>query len=282
MKKSLLVIAAASLFVAKSSFAQDQKSVRFGIRATPAINFMTPENDKKVIKNGAVMKAGLGLALEFRLTDVVSFQTGVDYTTAGFKAKYTGSDSAYYLYKDDAIVEATIKGDSLNDPYPANTTNGYTSYRLLDRKYNIGYLNIPLTFKMKTKDIGGFTYFGQIGGNLMIKVSTRGNDNVEKYTYNTTTMTMVKSTEEIKKIDIGKTMNLLTACASIGGGAEFNISGSTSMFASIHYQHHFMNASKADSGYLIRAKSEAGSTKLSEFQNAAKLRQIVLAVGILF
>lgn len=282
MKKSLFIIAIA-LIAAKSSFAQDEKSVRFGIRATPAINFMTPDNDKKVIKNGSVMKAGLGLVLEFRLTDVATFQTGLDYTTAGFKAKYTGSDSAYYLYKDDAIVEATIKGDSINSPYPF-IGNGYSSMRLIDRKYNIGYLNIPLTFKLKTKDIGGFTYFGQIGGNLFVRLNSRGNDNVEKTTVTTTSSgtTYTKTTEKIEKIDIAKGMNLLTACASIGGGTEYNISGSTSLYASIHYQHHFMNATKADSGYLIRSKTEGGKTSLSEFQNAAKLRQIVLAIGVLF
>jgi hypothetical protein len=283
MKKSLLVIAA-FLFVANASFAQDIKSVRFGIRATPAINFMTPDNDKKVIKNGAVMKGGLGLVMEFRLTDVVSFQTGLDYTTAGFKAKYTGTDTAFYLYKDDALVEAEIAGDSIKSPYPSYG-NGYSYMRLIDRKYNIGYLNIPLSFKMKTKDIGGFTYFGQIGGALNVRLKTRANDNVERttVTVTSTSTTTVKTTEKIEKIDIGKNMNLLTAYASIGGGAEYNISGSTSLFASIHYQHHFMNATKADSGYLLRTKTDAGQpTKISEFQNATKLRQIVLSVGVLF
>ncbi|HEY1038622.1 MAG TPA: outer membrane beta-barrel protein [Bacteroidia bacterium] len=280
MKKTLL-LAAASLFIAKASLAQVDKNVRFGIRATPAINFMTPDNDKKVQKNGAVMKAGLGLVLEFKITDVASFQTGLEYTAAGFKAKYMGSDTAGYLYKDDAIVEATIKGDSINSPNPYYG-NGYSSMRLLDRKYNIGYLNVPLTFKLKTKDIGGMTYFGQIGGNLMVKLSTRSTDNVEKSTVNTTTMVTTKSTEKIEKLDIGKTMNLLTACASIGGGAEYNISGSTSLYASLHYQHHFMNATKADSGYLLRSKVENGTYKVNEFQNAVKLRQIVLAVGVLF
>jgi hypothetical protein len=283
MKKSLLVIAS-FLFVANASFAQDIKSVRFGIRATPAINFMTPDNDKKVIKNGAVMKGGLGLVMEFRLTDVVSFQTGLDYTTAGFKAKYTGTDTAFYLYKDDALVEGVVKGDSIKEPYPSSG-NGYSSMRLIDRKYNIGYLSIPLSFKMKTKDIGGFTYFGQIGGALSIKLKTRSTDNVEKTTVTTTstTTTTTKSMEKLEKFDIGKNMNLLTACASIGGGAEYNISGSTSIYASLHYQHYFMNATKADSGYLLRTKTELGQpTKISEFQNAIKLRQIVLAVGVLF
>ncbi len=280
MKKTLL-LAAASLFIAKATIAQDIKSVRFGIKATPAINWMTPDNDKKVQKGGAVMKAGIGLVLEFKITDVASFQTGVEYTGAGFKAKYTGSDSAYYLYKDDAIVEAEIKNDSIDGGTVFFRTGGASNH-LLERKYNIGYLNIPLTFKLKTKDIGGMTYFGQIGGNLLIKTSGRSNDKVITHTYNANTGAETKTDQTLKKVDAGKAVNLMSACANIGAGAEYNISGSTSLYASLHYQHHFMNATKADSGYLIRSKTENGDTKLSQYPNAVKLRQIVLAIGILF
>jgi hypothetical protein len=281
MKKILLLLIVA--VITRPVLAQVDKSMRFGIRVTPAINWMTPDNDKKVQKNGAVMKMGIGLVTEFKITDVAWFQTGIEYTGAGFKAKYQGSDSAYYLYKDDAIVKAELSsnGDSINGGYVFFKEGG-ASNRLLERKYNIGYINIPLTFKLKTKDIGGMTYFGQIGGNLFIKTSARGNDKVESTTYNYTTGTSTKVSSDLKKVDIGKAVNLMSACASIGGGAEYNMSGSTSLFFSLHYQHHFMNASKADSGYLIRSKTENNTTKLTEFSNAMKLRQIVLAIGIVF
>jgi hypothetical protein len=77
-------------------------------------------------------------------------------------------------------------------------------------------------------------------------------------------------------------VNVLSACGNIGAGFEYNISGSTSLFASVNYQHHFMNATKADSGYLIRSRIENNKTYLSEFQNGVKLKQIVLSLGILF
>ncbi|MDP2387023.1 MAG: outer membrane beta-barrel protein [Bacteroidota bacterium] len=280
MKKTLF-LAAASLMIVKASFAQVDKSVRFGIRATPAVNWMTPDNDKKVKKGGAVMKAGMGLVLEFKLSDVATFQTGADYTGAGFKAEYTGTDTAGYLYKDDAIVEAEIKNDSING-ITAFMTGGGASHRLATRKYNLGYLNIPLTFKLKTKDIGGITYFGQIGGNIMFRMKARANDEVYVTKYTSGSYVTATSTTEIEKIDIAKTMNLMTAAANVGGGLEYNISGSTSLYGSIHYQHHFMFATKQDSGYLIRSKTENNKSIQSEFPNGVRLRQFVLAVGILF
>lgn len=281
MKKSLLLIGACLLF-SKVGMSQDTKNVRFGIRTTPTINWMTPDNEKKIQKVGVMMKAGIGLALEFKLSDVASFQTGVDYTGGGFKAKY-GTDTAFYLYKDDAIVEGTIKGDSLNSPSALSfLTSGGSYHRLAERTYNIGYLNIPLTFKLKTKDIGGFTYFGQIGANLMLRLKARANDDV----YVTKVVAGIPKTEtsitEFDKVDIAKTVGLITGAANVGGGAEYNISGSTSLYASIHYQHYFISSTKADSGYLIRSKTENNSKKLSEFPNVMRMRQIVLAIGILF
>ncbi len=280
MKKTLL-LAAASLFIAKATIAQEMKSVRFGIRATPAINMMNPGTNKKVAKGGASLKAGIGLVLEFKLSDVASFQTGLEYTGAGFKTKYD-KDTAIFKYKDDAIVESVGDTDSTLFTF---MKSGGSVYQLTSRKYNIGYLNIPLTFKLRTKDIGGMTYFGQIGGNIFIKASAKSNDVVKKMSYTPTTTTGITYTtaDDLTKNNIAGQINLLTACGSIGGGAEYNISGSTSLYGSIHYQHHFMNATKADSEYLIRQKRENGKyTYATEFPNAMKLRQIVLAVGILF
>ncbi len=275
--KKILTLAVAITCFGTAVNAQDAiKSVRFGIRATPAISWMTPDNDKKIEGNGAVLKAGLGLQLEFKLTEVAWFQTGVDYTGAGFKANYQKADTAFYLYQDDQIIETEVNGDSITSPSPI--TSSMYSHRLLTRKYNLGYVHIPLCFKFKTKDIGGLTYFGNIGGNIFIKMKGRANDEVEQFSY----ATGVRTNSDIDKIDIGKQINLLTMAANVGGGAEYNLSGSTSLFAAISYQHHFMNAAKKDSGYLIRGKTEAGTYKLSEFQNAMKMRQIVLTLGILF
>jgi len=261
-----------------TTYSQTEQKVRFGIKATPSVNWMAPNETKKLQNSGSKLNAGIGLVLEFPITDVVSFQTGLDITNISFTAKYN-TDTAFYIYKDDAIIESTIKGDTINSPRPY-FGSGYSLMRLKERTYKTTYLNIPLTLKMKTKDIGGFTYFGQIGGNLFARLSATANDAVEKNSLSGITIT--KENIDIEKVDITKTMNILTACGNVGAGFEYYISGSTSLFASVNYQHHFMNATKADSGYLIRSRIENNKTYLSEFQNGVKLKQIVLSVGILF
>lgn len=277
MKKILLSLTALMVFSMVMNAQDASKKVRFGIKITPAFNWMTPSNDKKIKKDGLVMKMGLGLALDFKITETAWFGTGLEYTGAGAKANYVGSDTAFYLYADDNVVEAEIAGDSIKSPYPVSAST--SSNVLQKRKFNVGYLHIPLTLKLKTKDIGGITYFGQLGGNLFIKTNGRANDNVKRYSVTTPN----GSVEDISKIDIGNQINLVTMAGNIGGGAEYNLSGSTSLFASISYQHHFMNFAKKDSGYLIRTKNENGNgAKLKEFENGMKLRQLVITIGVLF
>jgi hypothetical protein len=277
MKKGILFILVFTAFTFKI-YAQDDKKLRFGIQTTPAINWMAPNDTRKLINNGVKLKAGIGLVVEYKLTDVVSFQTGLEITGTGFKAKYN-TDTAFYISKEDLIIEAVVKGDSINSPNPF-FGDGYSLVRLKERSYNTTYLSIPLLIKMKTSNINGFTYFAQIGGNLFGRLNASSTDEVERTTLSGNVLT--KKDETIEKVNITTTMNVLTACGNIGAGFEYNISGSTSLYTSINYQHHFMNMTKADSGNLLRTRSNGSKSYISEFQNGVKLRQIVLCIGVLF
>jgi hypothetical protein len=273
--KKIFALLLLALFALPTVAQTEQKGVRFGIRISPAFNWLSSESEKKIKPDGATLKMGIGLVTEFRITDVASFQTGIEYTGVGGKVDYKGTDTAFYYFLDDQIVEAEINGDTITNPSFSNTA---LSRNILGkRKYNVGYLNIPLTIKLKTKDIGGFTYFGQIGGNLQFRLSGRANDDVKSFSF--TNINGAEQTNE--KIDIVKQVNLFNAAASVGGGAEYNISGTTSLYASIHYQHSFINFTKDDTNYLLREKVNTNG-KFEPFPNTLKLRQFVIAIGVLF
>ncbi len=276
MKKIILFTAVLS-FAAKTGFSQDaSKSVRFGLKVTPAVNWLKPDNEKKIIKDGAVVKMGIGLQAEFKLTEVASIYTGAEYTGAGGKLNYKGSDTAIYFIQDDQVAEPVLTSDGSLDTTFLKTS-GLTWNYLNNRKYNVGYLNIPLGIKLKTKDIGGLTYFGTIGANLLFRMKGRSNDDVKQFS-----MTNATGTEtEITKQDIAKQVGLFSAAAGFGAGAEYNLSGSTSMFFALNYQHSFLNFTQADTKYLIREKAGVNG-KFEQFPNKTMLRQLVLTVGILF
>lgn len=245
-----------------------------GITLTPALNWITPDNAKKVTKNGSVVKMGIGLSVDFKITDVIWFSTGLEYTGAGGKLKYN-KDTAGYYYKDDEI-QAVTPTDAMDPNSSANTDPKMNNYQLLERNYKTGYLHIPLAFKLKTKELGGITYFGDIGGDLFIKTSSKGVDEV-KYT------PLGSSTEKTETVTnkLGNEVNFFTAAAHIGAGLEFRLSGSTSLTASIGYRHGIMNFTNEDTYSLLRY-SVTSTPYVTEFPNGSKLRQMVLTVGVMF
>lgn len=277
MKKlvySLFIIA----FSASHLLAQDDgdKKVKLGIAITPSMNWLSPNDDKKMSKDGNVVKMGIGLVADFRLTDVIWFHTGLEYTGAGGKLAYKGTDTAGYYYKDGEIQEVK-PADAQNPASPYNTNSSYVGYRLLNRNYKVGYLHIPLGFKMKTKELSGITYYGQIGGDLFIRTSEKADDHVSRTVGGTTTESDLNGNKLA-----GSQVNLVNGAAHVGAGMEYRISGSTAITASIQYRHGIMNFTNNGTDYLLRTQVTNSGYTVSQFPADAKLRQVVLTVGIMF
>lgn len=280
MKKlvySLLIISAFTSLKAQDD--AGDKKVKLGIAITPAVNWLKPDNANKVKSGGSVMKMGIGLVADFRLTNIIWFHTGLEYTGAGGKLSYTANDTAVYYYNNDAIVKVS-PADANSPTSNANTTSTYKTNQLLTRNHKVGYIHIPLAFKLKTKEIGAITYYGQIGGDLFFLTSAKGDDHVNQYSHTSTGYVVT----DLKSNNISGSVNFLNAAANVGFGGEYRISGSTALMASIQYRHGIMNFTSKDNDYLLRytGASANSSQPWSQFENATKLRQIVLTVGIMF
>lgn len=272
MKKLVYTFIAIS-FTASCLLAQDagDKKVKLGITATPAINWLSPGNSNFMSSNGVSLKAGIGLTADFRLTDIIWLHTGLEYTGMGGKLAYKSADTVGYYYGG-----GTIKNTALS-PLIVNPS-GALPYRLLERKYNSGFIHIPVGFKLKTKEIGMLTYFGQIGGDLYVKTSAKGDDKVSNdFTANTTS--------SFTKSDLNSVVNFFNAGIHLGAGTEYRFSGSTCLIGSITYQHSVLNYTSTGTDYLTQVSYPKGyfnAPTFSQFNNAAKINQIVLTVGIMF
>ena len=263
-------------FTSPILFAQDSdkgdKKVKLGISVTPALNWLTPDNANKVKSGGMAMKAGIGLLADFRLTDIIWLHTGIEYTSVGGKLSYNGNDTAFYFYKDDNIAPTSIT--NVGNPYNSTGSSNGQSYRLLTRNYKVGYVHIPIGFKLKTKELSGMTYFGQIGGDLFFKTSAVGDDDVKKdITGAETTLNKNKLTDAV---------NFFNAAAHVGAGVEYRISGSTAIMASIQYRHGMANFTSDGTNNLLRTSGYLSTSTVTQFNNGAKLNQVVLTIGIMF
>ena len=279
MKKLLSTFIAISF--AAAALAQDvpaSKSVRFGVfvRGTPTWYSMT--NNNNYSKGGAIFGAGFGLNLEFRITDVVSFQTGVGGDFDGGKINYTngivGSNyysTGYILDTKPSLVE--IKGTSPSDYISGYLKGDYTQHELLTRQIHTTYVTIPLILKMKTKEISGFKYFVDFGANVGVLAGAKATD----YTTDGSSFTTFKGLSMYKDcIPVRVGLN-------VGLGAEYRLAGTTSLFLSANFVNSFISTVKSNSVYNATGYTTVNGN--SAFVYAAQklnTNGIQINIGVLF
>lgn len=271
MKKiALLAICLFSLSFVKAQ--DEEKSFRFGLRIDPSINWYKVDNEKKFENAGSSLGFGWGLHTEIKLSDNASWTNAIglfyDKGNVNYKVSSSTGDSVYYLLNaDDELVE-----------FPSDTSttfpNGTNVYRLGTRGFTVNYAHLQTCIKMKTKEIGYITYFGQFGLNLGIKTKARSNDDSE--VLGTSSFTSITK----EKIDITKDAAFMKLGINIGFGLEFNVSGSTSAFACVSYNHGFTNAVNKKSDFLRTTNDQTGA--LENIDQKFTARNIALTVGILF
>ncbi|MEO8760673.1 MAG: outer membrane beta-barrel protein [Bacteroidia bacterium] len=282
MKKLLYTFIAIS-FATTAIFAQDaapeSKSVRFGVfvRGTPTWYGMSTNNNYS--KGNAIFGMGFGLNLEFKITEVVSFQTGVGGDFDGGKINYAYNlgfgpnnySTGYILDKTPALVE--IKGTSPSD-YSAGYVKGdYTGHDLLTRQIHTTYVTIPLILKMKTKEISGFKYFADFGANVGVLASATATDNTTDGISNTT----------YKALSIYKDCIPVRVGLNLGLGTEYRLAGTTSLFLSVNYVNSFISTVKAHSVYNTTGYTTINGN--SAFVYAAQklnTNGVQVNIGILF
>lgn len=257
MKK--LLTAFLLLAFTSHAFSQEEnnlKNFRFGLLAIPSVNWYKPDDVKKFEKNGSKLGFGWGMQMEFRLNSLISLTTGLQVNYDRGLLKFTDTASYYFDTKDESLL-------ALQD----TAGKKYTVYKLNERYYRTTYVVLPLYLKMKTKQIGAMTYFGQFGLNTGIKVKAKVNDEVTQYSNN--------ASSEQSDLDNTADMNLLKFGLQIGGGAEYNISGSTSMFFGLAYNLGFSNVLNKNSEYLLR-------TDMTAVKQNTVANNFALTIGILF
>jgi len=283
MKKLLYTFIAIS-FTSAALLAQDDnsKSVRFGVfgRATPTWYSMTTNNNYS--KGGAIFGAGFGLNLEFKITNVVSFQTGIGGDFDGGKIKYAYNvgnvnqandySTGYILDKTPALVE--IKGTSPSDYNTGFATNQYSLHYLTARQIHTTYVTIPLLLKMKTKEISGFKYFVDFGANVGVLASAKADDNT----------TDGVSVTSYKGLSMYKDCNPVRVGLNVGAGAEYRLAGTTSIFFSANFVNSFVSTVKTTSVYNATGVTTNANNQSAFIYAAQSLKTngIQINVGLLF
>ena len=222
MKRLLLPILVL-LLVSITAFGQN---LRFGLTASPEFTFarILPDN---VTSNGLTVGLAYGLLLDLSIdnNERYAFHTGFIHKLTGLNLEVAVKDA------NDSIVRTDT------------------------RKLKIQYIEIPLTIRLRTNEIGYITYWGQFGFTPGINVSARMDQE----------STDQSPMQNFKNQKIGGDIGFANLSLTFGGGIEYSVSSSTQLLAGLYYDNGFTNVYSPD-----------------DINDKISLRSLGLRLGVLF
>jgi hypothetical protein len=235
-------IAAMLLFASVSSLqAQDAPSVKMGLRVSPNFSWVN-------IQEGPMSNNGLGLGFSYGVTSDFSMFKSSNYW---FGTELSVSTIPVQCKSNSELRNVKAKAGSLGT-YDTITYNpGKVEFA-----YKIQYLQIPLTIKMKTDEIGNMKYFFQFGvapsfamrkklttttldadpiypANKGISFHDPNNTDDEVYQFSGTRIPSSPSGET--EYDFIDNINTVRFPLIIGAGIEYKLTGNTMFTAGLRF-----------------------------------------------
>lgn len=289
MKKFLYVIASI-MVLSVSVTAQEKdkqkefdKKFRFGLRVAGQPTWFT-SNNNKITPSGAKFGFGFGLNMEFRLSEIVAFSTGIGGDLEGGSYKFTNDSANNYqvvYWQNSAGDFVELKGKEIADL----SSSSNTGYLLDSRTLKTTYVTIPALLKLATKEYSGFKYFGMFGGEIGIRAKALANDTYyESYKFSSTGTLTKSGASTQENINIAKDASIPVRVGfNAGLGAEYRIGGSTSAFMSVNYFRAFTNAVRSESKFMAsNVDVSGGSTAFTYVKQNLIMSAIRINLGILF
>ncbi len=294
MKKLVTVLSLLSIFLNFSFFAQTEdpvvieqtpQKIRFGLKGFSSIGWLSPENERSLTRGKLGLGFGWGLNTEFYMNKTTSFRTGFSLSTYSAGLEYNDNEkTSNQAYKDTYYVINNAEFQLWeNDSIIPNGN----LFKLNYRKYNLSYLNIPLILKLKTKEIGYITYFGEFGGTIGLKTKANVEDTqigVLPDTINENISFVTQGNESVPTNDFNfnDVSQPLRAGLCLGAGAEYNFSGSTALFFQLNWNYFMTNMMKKQEkdNYLRTFNND--TNKFESVNSKAIPGSFHLTVGILF
>lgn len=193
MKKKL-VLTLVSVIFACFVYSQENESfrlMRLGISGIGGIGWIKSD-EPSYDSRGIRLVYGYGLDLEMRLFENIGVATGIG------------------TYYGGGALENV---DTLSNKHNV--------------MYRLQYLEVPLTLKMKTNEIGYITYFAEFGGGFDLRLRAFA-DSTTKDLNGTPLPTR-------NNINVKSQIHIYRVAFMIGGGIEYSLWGTTRLLAAVYF-----------------------------------------------
>ncbi len=263
------------------------KKFRFGIRATPQPTWYKSDNNNST-GAGSTFGFGFGLIMEFKLSKIIHFSTGIGGDFEGGYINYRNdADFSVNAVMDSEGQYVEAKDGVKQDDYMLK--NGNTQYVLQERKVKTTFVSVPLALKMMTEEYSGAKYFANAGLELGFKTKAQATDT---YVSGRTTVIAGTSTTtpeaELSKSGINITKDVIPVRAgmNLGIGMEYRLGGSTSLLFSANYFQSFTNLMRSESKYLVKGHdtyySADNTVTFTPLNQGLYMRAVRINIGLLF
>ncbi|MFT4061565.1 MAG: porin family protein [Edaphocola sp.] len=191
----------------------DTKQFRFGVFVAPTIAWMKPTTDK---------------------TDDGSYAP----TSEGSKVGFTYGLMAEYNFQENYAVvtglQINMGGGKINSEYlGSNTTSQVQSASF---NYRLNYFEIPVALKLRTDNISGFRFFGQLGLTTGFNIAKKATYDVKYYDDAGDLQTASGQNEKIKgTLAIAPIMFTM----NIGAGAEYPLNDKLAAYFGLFFNNGF-------------------------------------------
>jgi hypothetical protein len=261
---------------------KDPAKLRFGLMGFSSVGWLAPENDLLLTRGKVGLGFGWGLNTEILINKTTSFRTGLSLSTFNASLNYNDSEknqSEYFTNTYFVANKATFQ------KWENDTELPYGELRKLSiRKYKLSYVNIPLILKLKTKEIGYLTYFGEFGGLIGIKTKAKVLDEFYDVNLNPDSIIDNIGDEPTNTVDFDfeDGAQLIRAGVCLGAGAEYNFSGSTSLFFQVNWNYFMTNMMRKEEKDDYLRSFDSNSGNYERVNSKSIPGSITITVGILF
>lgn len=176
------------LIILGTSVLYSQEKFSGGIYFTPEISWFKPDN-KKIESEKSRFSFGFGLTSDITLTQAFALNLGLGFFNAGGSLRYLDS-----IPKIQAVDTTYL---------------GISSGKII--KYKLQYIELPISIKGRTKEMGYISYFLKFGLSPLIRFKSRADITVD-------------SNDDIKN-----EVRALSFAYHLGGGITYSLKGNTKL-----------------------------------------------------
>jgi hypothetical protein len=292
-----LIVTCLAVSISALTFSQDKpsgtdKKVNMGIAYQLGLNFTKP-GTKRIEKDGVGVQNAFGLNINFNFNDNIGFATGIEFDFESYKVAMTttaGNGGNYYLYSDSKIIqEEDLNGDEGN-------MSKYQVYELTGRKYKNIYATIPTMLIFRTNALGDFRYYGKFGARTSFLVKSTKTDqgnifgngatgaDIDAIALHSPFYPSTTSEQEGMKTPYGNDVSAIRCSLGLAGGAQWNFTGNTMLFAELGFYYGLtpINIEGSGKNKTLFNRNPGAPGSSDYFGLKTTQTQFCLKIGILF